>query len=117
VRLRGAREEIERAGGALAAISVDAPEDSAALAAKLAEDGGPLGFPLLCDPTRAAAKAFGVYDSEHDIALPAILILGRDRRVAWKYVGESVFDRPAEKDVVAALDRIVAGEPPAAPPR
>jgi peroxiredoxin len=103
------RAEIEEAGGALAAISVDAPEDSAKLAKRLADDGGPLGFPLLCDPSGEATRAFGVFDAEHDIALPAIVILGRDRRVAWKYIGESVPDRPPEREIVHALDRIRAG--------
>jgi peroxiredoxin len=116
VRLRERRGEIERAGGALAGISVDAPSQTAALEARLAEDGGPLGFPLLCDGTRQATRAFGVYDSEHDIALPAVVILGADGRVAWKHVGESITDRPEEDDVIAALEALRGGSAPPSEP-
>ncbi len=91
---------------ARAAISVDKPEESRAFAKKLEDGERPLGFPLLCDPSRAAVKAFGVYDSEHDIALPAVLILNRDGKIVWKYVGDNMTDRPAEDAIVAELRRL-----------
>ncbi len=116
VRLRDRRAEIERAGGALAAISVDAPEVSAKLASELAADGGPLGFPLLSDPSRAAVKAFGVHDAEHDIALPAVLILGERGEVAWKHVGDGILDRPEEDAIIGALAALTRGGKPAPPP-
>ena len=105
MRLRERRAEIAAAGGVLAAISVDRPETSQALARRLAADGGPLGFPLLSDPTRATIKAYGLHDAAHDIALPAVLVLGPDGRIAWKHAGEGVTDRPPEDDVIAALSR------------
>ncbi len=104
MRLRERRSEIEKAGGALAAVSVDPPAEAALLEAQLAEDGGPLGFPVLSDPTGAATRSFGVYDAEHDIALPAIVIVDASGKVAWKYVAESVTDRPEEDDVLRAVE-------------
>ena len=47
-----------------------------------------------------------MYDREHDIALPAILILDADGRIVWKYVGESITDRPEEDAVLKALDEL-----------
>lgn len=62
-----------------------------------------LGFPVTCDPDREASKAFGVYDAPHDIALPAILIVDRAGKVVWSYVGENVFDRPEEAQLLETL--------------
>jgi peroxiredoxin len=81
------------------AVSVDEPPDTAALLDRLAGEGTPLAFPLLCDPSRAAVKAFGVHDRDHDIALPAIVLLDAQGRVAWRHAGTSIFDRPDEDEL------------------
>jgi hypothetical protein len=47
-----------------------------------------------------------VYDAAHDIAIPSVLILDRQGKVAWKYIGESFIDRPEEEDLVTALKRL-----------
>ena len=106
VRLREKTQAIKDAGGVLVAVSVDAPKDSRALLARLKDEGHPIEFPLLCDPSRAAVKAMGVFDAEHDIALPSVLILDREGKVAWKHIGESLVDRPAEEELIAALKRM-----------
>jgi peroxiredoxin len=90
----------------LAAVSVDHPEETRELRTRLEDDDEPLRMELLCDPTRAATKALGIFDAEHDIALPAILIMGPQGDVRWKYVGDSITDRPDEEEVVAALKRV-----------
>lgn len=52
-------------------------------------------FPLLSDTECVAARAFGVYDLDHDMALPAIVLVdGRTGKVAWTFVSESIADRP-----------------------
>ena len=119
MRLRERLGELEAAGGALAAISVDAPDDSAALMRRLEHegDGGPLGFPLLSDASRATVKAYGVHHVERDIAIPAVLIVGRDGTIAWKRVGDSMMDRPPEDDVIRALEALKAAPPAGKSPR
>lgn len=111
VRLREKTEAIKAAGGDLVAVSVDRPEDSKALLARLKQEGTPLEFPLLCDPSRAAVRAMGVYDAAHDIALPSTMILDRGGKIAWKYVAESIMDRPAEDELISALKRLVSATP------
>jgi peroxiredoxin len=115
VGLRERALEIETAGGALAAISTDTPEESRALEGKLSDDGEqPLGFPLLCDPTKAAVKAWGLYDGDDQCGLPAVVILGRDRRVAWLQVSSTIYTRAKADDVIAALEKL---RDPVIPPR
>ncbi len=96
----------------MVAISVDEPKDTRALVERQNQRGAPLALALACDPTRKATKAFGVYDYDHDIALPATLILDKKGEIAWKYIGDSVFDRPEEDALVAALKRLSAAAPP-----
>lgn len=106
MRLQETSDEIVAAGGSLVALSVDRPEDTQELLRQLADDGDPLSFPVVCDPSRKAIKALGVFDAEHDIALPAILILDSQGRVRWKHVSESVMDRPEEEALVKALEAL-----------
>ena len=91
----------------MVAISVDTPEQSKALQATFAEKEG-LEIPLLCDPTHAAVKAFGVYDHPHKIALPSIVILDPRGAIAWRYSGSSVFDRPDEAGLIARVKQLAA---------
>ncbi len=87
-------------GAAPAAISNDPPADTLAWQ----EDELPLdrvSFPLLADVELRVARAYGVYDHAHDLALPAVLLLDRrDGAVVWKQVGESIADRAAVRDVL-----------------
>ncbi len=65
----------------LAAVSVDAPERSRALAEQLG-----LPFPLLCDTAREVVQAYGLFNREEKggIAYPATLVLDRDRTVRFR---------------------------------
>lgn len=94
--------EIEAAGGALLAISVDPPADTRALLERLKDDERPR-FPVVSDPGRVAVKRLGVHDRAHDLALPAVLIIDAQGKLAWKYVAANVMDRPDEDGVIAAL--------------
>ncbi len=108
MRLEAQRSAIEAAGGQLLALSSDASEKITSLLSKLSDEGTPLGFPVLSDPSRAAIKALGVYDAEHDIGLPAVMIIDREGTLRWQYVGENVTDRPAEQALVDALKSLAS---------
>jgi peroxiredoxin len=74
-------DELKTLGFGLAALSVDTPERSRALAAQLG-----LRFVLLCDPGREAVERFGVYNREEKggIAYPATFVLDRERVVLFR---------------------------------
>ncbi len=81
--------QLDAEGIGIAAISVDPPEDSAALAQRLG-----LGFPLLSDPSASVIAAYGVQMKGQALAVPATFVIRQDRTIAWKYIGEAVPDRP-----------------------
>lgn len=85
------------------AISADDAEASTALAARLG-----LGFSLLSDPDLAVAVRYGVAMAGRDIAVPAVLVVRRDRTVAWRYVGEDMTDRPRAVMVLEQVRRVAA---------
>lgn len=80
------------------AISVDTTEESVALAGKLG-----LPFALLADPGLKAALAYGVAMDGEEIAVPAVFVVTRDRRIVYRHVGESITDRPTPDDMLAAI--------------
>lgn len=85
------------------AISVDDPATSAKLLKKLEDRNTKLPFPLLSDSSRQLITDLGLVDHKKNIALPAILILDSELRVAWKYVGETIIDRPTPVELVKVL--------------
>jgi len=82
-------------------VSVDAIPDSVNLAAK---EG--ISFPLLSDPDLKTAMAYGVAMQGQDIAVPSVFIIGRDRRIHYRHVGESITDRPTPDTILAAVERV-----------
>jgi peroxiredoxin len=87
----------------LVAISVDAIEDSVRLAAKLG-----IEFPLLSDPDLKTGLAYGVAMQGEDIDVPSVFIVGRDRKIHYRHIGESIADRPSPDTLLAAIDKIKA---------
>lgn len=86
----------------VAAISADARDDTVAWQA----DEDPedrLGFPLLSDPESRVAKAYGVYDAPHEMALPAVFVIDREGAIRWRQVGDSIADRPPAEAVLEHL--------------
>jgi peroxiredoxin len=73
--------ELAAIGYGIAALSVDTPDRSLALAAQLA-----LPFPLLCDPSRDTVRAYGLFNAAEKggIAYPATFVLDRDRVVRFR---------------------------------
>jgi peroxiredoxin len=86
----------------MAAISVDERAESAELAERLL-----ISFPLLSDPALKVALAYGVAMEGRDIAIPSIFIVTSDRRIRYKYVGESPADRPSTNKLLAEVDRVI----------
>jgi peroxiredoxin Q/BCP len=58
------------------AISVDTPETNKAFAQSLAAD-----YPLLSDPTKQVAKAYGVVDEDQPFASRVTFYIGLDGRI------------------------------------
>ena len=85
------------------AVSVDDASTSRSLAEALG-----LRFPLASDEQRKLIRKYGVLDEENDIAWPAIFVIGRDGKVAWRSLAESPSKRAGVDDILAALDRLVA---------
>jgi peroxiredoxin len=82
----------------MVAVSVDAAADSSKLAADLG-----LHYPLLSDADLRIASAYGVAMQGRDIAVPSVFVVGRDRTIAWKKVGEDMTDRPSAGEVLAQV--------------
>jgi peroxiredoxin len=97
-RFESRRPELEKKGAKICAICVDSVEKSKAVVQKKS-----LGFPILSDPTGETIRAWGVWHESHRIALPAVFVVGRDGKIAWRRVSESVDDRPPEDDVLEAV--------------
>lgn len=88
-------------GVGLAAISVDDPADSQALAQRLS-----LPFPLLSDPEARVITAYGVRMEGEVLAVPATFVVRPDRTIAWQYVGDAVPDRASLDVVRQELERL-----------
>ncbi len=82
----------------MVAISVDPPETSKELAARLG-----VTFPLLSDQELATIRAFGVEDAENSIAWPAIFIVAPDGTVRWRSLAETYKERPTSEVVLEGL--------------
>ncbi|MCA9665473.1 MAG: peroxiredoxin family protein [Myxococcales bacterium] len=94
------------AGARLAGISADSLAHCAQLRKKLS-----LRFPLLSDPKLEVIKSYGVAQKDQDVAVPSIFIVSRNGQIVYRYVGESISDRPDPEKVLAAVP-----PPPKKPP-
>jgi peroxiredoxin len=100
-RLESRRSEFENKGAKICAICVDSVEKSKAVVQKKA-----LGFPILSDPSGEVLRSWGVWHEAQKIALPAVFVVGRDEKIAWRRVSESVDDRAPEGDVLEAVAKL-----------
>lgn len=94
-------DDILAAGARLVAISIDSPQQNAALIEKL-----DLPFAVLSDPDRSAAIA--PYDAvDHDdpreIARPAVMIIDTNGDEVFREVSDDFADRMTEDEIVAAI--------------
>ncbi len=83
------------------AISVD----SVATNRHLAEGLG-LAFPILADPDRGVARAYGVEDAENAIAWPAIFVVDRDGTIAWRWLADTYRERIPTAELLRAVDAL-----------
>jgi peroxiredoxin len=81
------------------AISVDAPDKSRELANKLN-----LPFQVLSDQQHTVIDSYGVYDSAGKIAVPSSFVIDKNQTVRWSYIGKDNTDRPADDDILAAVN-------------
>ena len=87
----------------LAAISTD----NTAAALEMMELTG-AEFPILSDKGAEIAKDYGVYNLLNDtLATPSAIIVSPEGYIEWKYVGESVSDRPTPDAILAQIDRLI----------
>ena len=97
----------------LFAISVDTPEASKELAAKLAADKqGEINFPLLSDPNHRTIEAYGLRDPAYDgqkvagIPHPAVYIIDKNGLVAWAKIESNYRERPTNGEIRTALNAL-----------
>lgn len=83
----------------MAAISVDAVERNAAMVRKLR-----LPFALLADPGgERAIKPYDLWNADEEVALPAVIVVGRDGEEVLREVGGDFADRLSEDELIEAL--------------
>jgi len=97
----------------LLAISVDRPDLSKELAAKLAADGkGQINFPLLSDPDHRTIDAYGLHDPAYDgekfagIPYPAVYVIDKNGVVAWAKVESDYKKRPTNTEIRSAINAL-----------
>ena len=79
---------------------MDSPEQNRAMIDKLL-----LPFSLLSDPDGdRAIKRYGLWHDRGRIAVPSIVAVGADGIIRWSYSGSDFADRPADEELLAALD-------------
>jgi len=52
--------------------------------------------------------SYGLAMPDRALAIPAVLIVMPDRRIAWRYVGENPKDRPPEQVMLERLEAALA---------
>jgi peroxiredoxin len=83
----------------IAALAVDPPQQSARVGRQYG-----LPFPILCDTQKEVVRAWGLFNAEErgGIAVPAIVLIGRDRRFRLIMV-EGVATRVRAADLLRVL--------------
>ena len=80
------------------AISVDPPEKTKELQAKLK-----VNYPLLSDIDLSTIRAYGVEDHENGIAWPAVFIVSSSGIIRWRSLAETYKVRPLSQEIIDAL--------------
>lgn len=88
------------------AISVDPPERSR----RLVERNG-LDFVVLSDTQREVIRAYGLLHEAggpngSDIAVPALALIDRNRRIVWRFISHRITDRLLPEDILAAVTKL-----------
>lgn len=103
-------DELRQSGVTLVAVSVDPPAQSAKVVQRLH-----LPFPILADEDRMVIGLLGLVHAGggpggSDIAIPAHVLVGRDRAILHRYVSTSIQDRLSNGAVLQSVrDALAAG--------
>ena len=94
---------IRAAGANVAALSVDSPDRSQAVRDQLG-----LPFPILSDSARRVVREWDLYNPKEQggIAIPAVFVIGTDRRVRWRSI-----DRTAARVSADGVLGFLRGDP------
>jgi peroxiredoxin len=86
-------------GVQIAGLTVDSPEHSERVRRQYE-----LPFPILCDTQKEVVRAWGLFNAEEKggIAVPAVVLIGRDRRILLRMT-EGVATRVRAADLLAFL--------------
>ena len=101
-------EDFRGLGVQIAALAVDSPEQSDRVRRQYE-----LPFPILCDAKKEVVRAWGLFNAEEKggIAVPAVVLLGRDRRIRMIMI-EGVATRVRAADLLEFLrSHPVAADP------
>lgn len=92
-------DEFRTLGVQIAALAVDPPEQSDRVRRQYQ-----LPFPILCDTEKAVVRAWGLFNAEEKggIAVPAALLIARDRRIQMAMV-EGIATRVRAAELLASL--------------
>lgn len=70
----------------------------------------PPGFPLLADVDHKVIDRYGVLNPElfqgHIVPHPAVFVIDRSGKVAWKFLNTDARIRPKNEDISDALKRL-----------
>jgi len=104
VELEGIYNEFKKNDAELVAISMDNREDTLNLIRELE-----LSYHVLSDPTGKVVKKYDVYNLLGDgVATPSVFILSGEKSVNWKYIGESISDRPDNEALLSEIRKASA---------
>lgn len=74
----------------------------------------PVSFPFLLDEDRSVTKAYGLHirlaKDAINIAHPATLVIGTDRKLTYIYRGDNQADRAPVEEVMQALKKLKISE-------
>ena len=104
VELEGIYNEFKKYNAELVAISMDSREDTLSLIRELG-----LSYHVLPDPTGKVVKKYDVYNLLGDgVATPSVFIVSGEKSVNWKYIGESISDRPDNETLLSQIRKTSA---------
>jgi peroxiredoxin len=105
VELQGSLDAFRSRHASLVAVSVDSLQRSQVLARRLH-----ITFPLLADPDLVAVRGYGVEDAQNEIAWPAVFVVAKSGRIAWRSLSETyrIQDRPASATILRILEQLAS---------
>lgn len=60
-------------------------------------------FPILSDPGASTIRAYGVYDSENEIAWPAVFVVGKGGTIEKRWLADDYKVRITTAEMISGL--------------